>query len=100
MFNPSYPSSTFIPRETIRPGAGARRLPHFSKCIPKDINFTPTTSKHRNAPGITQMVPQEHLTWDHEYPPKDHVPHPKITHLDNSTPHCTDLDRHPVPNQY
>ena len=46
------------------------------------------------------MVPQEHLTCNHEYPPNDNVPHPKITLIHNATPHDPHMARHPVPHQY
>ena len=45
------------------------------------------------------MVPQEHLTLNHEEPHKGHVPYYKFTLIHNTTPHGTKLDRHPVPHQ-
>ena len=37
-------------------------------------NFTPTNANQVNNHDTTQMDPPEHLTWDHEYPPKGHFP--------------------------
>ena len=61
----------------------------FSLCAPNIEN-------HSNAPCITQMVPQEHLTWNYEDPPKVRVPHPKFTLIHNTKHRGPHLDRHPV----
>ena len=82
------------------PGTGAQRLPQLSNFTPKAINSTPTTAKQSNTPGINKMVPQEHLTCNHEDTPKDHVSHPKIYLIHKTTTHGTHLDHHPVPHIY
>ena len=89
-----------MPRETSRPGTGDRILPQLSKCIPKSINSTPPTDYHIRAPGITQMGHQEHLTWNHLGPPKDHFLHPKLTLIHNTAHHGPHLAHHPVSHQY
>ena len=63
-----------MPMKTIRSGTGAQRLPKLSKFSHKAIDYTPTTANPSNAPSNTQVSPQEHLTWHHDYPPKDFSP--------------------------
>ena len=60
-----------MPMETIRLGIGAQRLPKRSKYIPKSINYTPINDKQSNDHSTPKVVPQQHRTWNHEYPPKD-----------------------------
>ena len=45
------------------------------------------------------MVPQEHLTWNHEDPPKVHVPYSQFTLVHNTTPRGLHMARHPLPHQ-
>ena len=45
------------------------------------------------------MGPQENLTWNHGYPPKDHESLPKLTLIHNTTHHGPHMARHPVPYQ-
>ena len=89
-----------MPKENSKPGIGSRRIPQLLNCTPKAINSTPTTSKQRNTPVIFQILPQEHLSWNHKVPPKDHFTHPKLTLINNTTTHSPHLDRHTVPHQY
>ena len=46
------------------------------------------------------MVPQEHITWNHEDHPKDHVNHPRITLIHDTIHRGPRLARHTVPHQY
>ena len=72
----------------------------LSNFIPTAINSTPTTYNQSNDPGTPQVGPQEHLTWIHKYPPKDHVPNSQFTLIHYTTPHGPRLDLHSLPHQY
>ena len=88
-----------MPRETIRPRKVAWRLIFLSKCIPKAINYTPTTTNQSNTPEITPVGPQEHPQWHHEEPPKYIAPHLQITIIHYTTNHGPHLARHKLPHQ-
>ena len=72
----------------------------MSKYIPMDVKYTPTTTKQSNAPVTTQVGPQEHLTWNHEDPPKGHYPHFQSTLIHYNNHHGPHLARHPVTHQH
>ena len=60
--------------EISRPRTGIHRLPKLSNCIPKAINYTPTTAKQSNALITPQVGLHKHRTWHHEEPNNDLSP--------------------------
>ena len=72
----------------------------MSKYIPAAIKYTPTTAKQINYHGTPKVGPQEHLTWNHEEPPKFYVPRYQFTLMPYTDPHGPNLSLHPVTHQY
>ena len=99
MSKTSCPNSISMPRETIRPKIGTRRLPQFKRCIPKATNYNPTTAKQINATCIPQVALQEHITWRHEDPHKDLFTHDQLTIVHYTTHHGPYMDLRPVTHQ-